>query len=240
MSKKLKVDLHIHTSDETLETIKHSAFDLIDAASHKGFDVLSITNHNIVTYSEELAHYAEEKEILLIPGLEATFSNKHVLIINPDFTKSSFNRPLTDLAKIKNDDNLIIAPHPFYPSFRSLRSQLLPFIKFFDAIEFSHYYNHYINCNKKALEIAQQYRKPLIGTSDCHFLNKLDTNFSLVEAEKDTQSIIAAIKKGKVEVCSTPLSLLSMTNMAINLFLLNRKKITSRIRAFPSKDISED
>ena len=240
MPKKLKVDLHTHTSEETLETIKHSAFDLIDAASCKGFDVLSITNHNTVTYSEELARYAKARGILLIPGLEAAFSTKHVLIINPGFTKNSFNRPLTDLAKIKNDDNLIIAPHPFYPSFRSLRSQLFPYIEFFDAIEFSHYYNHYINCNKKALEIAHRYRKPLIGTSDCHFLSKFGTNFSLVEAEKDTQSIIAAIKKGKVEVCSTPLSLLSMTNMAINLFLLNRKKITSRIRAFPSKDISED
>lgn len=240
MPKKLKVDLHIHTAEETLETIKHNAFDLIDAAGKKGFDVLSITNHNIVAHSEELAHYAEEKGILLIPGMEMTLSNKHVLIINPDFTKGSFNRPLTDLANIKNDNNLIIAPHPFFPSFNSLRSQLLPFIEFFDAIEFSHYYNHYVNCNKKALEIAHQYRKPLIGTSDCHFLNKFGTNFSLVEAEKDTQSIITAIKKGKIEVFSSPLSLLSMTFMAINLFLLKRKKITSRIRAIPSKGTSED
>ena len=33
MPKKLKVDLHIHTAEETLEPTRYSAFELIDAAS---------------------------------------------------------------------------------------------------------------------------------------------------------------------------------------------------------------
>ena len=99
MSPKLKVDLHTHTAEDPYEKISYNAFQLIDRASHEGFDALAITNHNVVTYNKELVKYAENKGILLIPGIEATFSMGHVLIINPDFKISPFNRPINDLAK---------------------------------------------------------------------------------------------------------------------------------------------
>jgi len=229
MSPKLKVDLHLHTAEDPYENISYNAFQLIDRASQKGFDVLSITNHNTATYNQELARYAEKKGILLIPGMEATFSHKHALIINPDFKKYPLNRSLKDLAKIKNDENLIIAPHPFFPTKKSLKLDLFSYLSFFDAIEFSHYYNHFINRNKKAVLVASQYRMPLVGTSDCHNLWQLGTTYTLVEAKKDPFSIIEAIKKGKIELRTTPLSLLTMTRIVVNFFLAKRLKALSRL-----------
>lgn len=229
MKKKLKVDLHTHTAEDPYEKINYGAIQLIERASQKGFDAISITNHNKVTYNRELANYAEKKEIVLIPGMEATFSKKHVLIINPDFKKNLSGKSLKDLRKIKNDRNLIIAPHPYFPRSRSLHSRLFSFIEYFDAIEFSHYFNHLINFNKKAIVTAHQYKKPLIATSDCHNIWQFGTSYSLVEAEKDCDSIIEAIKKGKIELHASPLSLATMFRIAMNSLLSHGFRIPIQI-----------
>ena len=233
MAQKLKVDFHIHTSEDPTEHIPYNAFQLIHKASQEAFDAIAITNHNVVTYNKDLVSFAEKKGILLLPGMEATFSNKHVLIINPDFKKNPLNRPLKDLSKIKNNTNLIIAPHPFFPTSKSLKSTLFQYLSFFDAIEFSHYYNHVINCNKKAVEIANLYNKPLVGTSDCHNLMQLGTTYALVEAEKEPLSIIEAVKKGKIELCTTPFSLISMSRVAVNFYLSKRFKALNKLKLVP-------
>lgn len=210
MARKLKVDFHTHTAEDPHDHIPYNAIQLVDLASRKGFDALAITNHNEVLYTPELVDYAGQRGILLIPGMEAAFSNRHVVILNPDFEKNPLGRPLDDLAEIKNDHNLIIAPHPFHPRFKSLNSELFRYLAYFDAIEFSNCYHHFINLNKKAEQAARDHGKPLVGSSDCHSFWQFGSTYSLVESEKDSLSIIEAVKRGKVEVRSSPLSLLAM------------------------------
>lgn len=229
MSEKLKVDFHTHTAEDPYEKINYNAFQLIDKASKQAFDALAITNHNVITYNKELAEYAKEKGILLIPGTEAQFSQKHVLIINPNFRKVTLDKPLKDLRKIKNPTSLIIAPHPFFPGSRSLKSDLLSYISLFDAIEFSHFYNHLINCNKKALLIASQSKMPLIGSSDCHSLAQFGTTYSLVDSKKDVLSIIEAVKRRKIEIRSRPLSIVFMARIAIKFFWGRKFKASFRL-----------
>ncbi len=221
MTKKLKVDFHIHTAEDPRDYIPYNSFQLIDTASQKGFDALAITNHNAVFYNPELVRYSEKKGILLIPGMEATFSESHVLILNPDFLFNPRGRSLKELSAIKKEDNLIIAPHPFFPKFQSLQSDLLTYIHLFDAIEFAQYYNSLINFNKRAVDTASRYKKPLIATSDCHFLWQFGDTFSLVEAKKDIHSIIKAVKSGKVEIIAKPISLFRMAKV-MSTFTLRR------------------
>ena len=226
--KRLKVDLHTHTAEDPLEKINYDGYQLIDRASQKGFDVLAITNHELVTYNQKLAEYAEKKGILLIPGIEACFSDKEVLILNPDFKKNPLKSTLEDLPKIKNEENLIIAPHPFFPNKKSLKSDLFPYLAHFDALEFSHFYNRYINFNKQAVQTANQYNKPLLGMSDCHNIWQFGKTYTLVEAEKEMLSIFQAIKKGRIEVRTTPVSLLTMVRVSLNFFLAKRLKTSFR------------
>lgn len=229
MKQKLKVDLHIHTDEDPFEKLPYNAFEIIDRASEQGFDVIAITNHNIVTYNQKLAEYAEQRGILLLPGMEGTFSRKHVLIINPGFSKIHQKETLENLAKIKNEHTLIIAAHPFFPGFTTLKSLLHDYISLFDAIEFCHYYNHLINFNKKAIESASLHHKPLIGTSDCHNLWQFGKTYSLVEAEKDTISVIKAVKEGKIEIIATPLSFTTMSRVAFNFILSYKLKIPYKL-----------
>jgi predicted metal-dependent phosphoesterase TrpH len=160
--------------------------------------------------------------------MEATLSNKHVLIINPGFKSNPPDRSLDDLPKIKSAENLVIAPHPFFPQSKSLKSLFFDYIPYYDAIEYSHFYHKWLNYNKKAIMYARQYQLPLVGTSDCHFLWEFGKTYSLIEAEKNTGAIIAAVKAGKVEICSSPLSAWQMSRVIFKSMQMNlyRKRIT--------------
>lgn len=205
MPRKLKVDFHTHTAQDPYDYIFYSAHELVDRAVDLGFDALAITNHNTVLEDPSLAAYAEQKGILLLPGMEVTLADRHVLVINPVWTKNTSGRPLEDLSRMTNQNSLIIAPHPFFPRFKSLHEELHTILDHVDAIELSSCYNRFINYNRKAIRVAEKSSKPMVGASDCHLLWQLGTTYSWVEAEKDLLSIIQAVKKGKVEVATRPL-----------------------------------
>jgi predicted metal-dependent phosphoesterase TrpH len=229
MPAKLKIDFHTHTSDDPKDYIDFSSEQLIDRAAALGFDALAITNHFVVTFTPDMEKYAAERGLLLIPGTELTLSNSHVVIINPDIERDPEMHSLADLAGRDNSQSLIIAPHPYYPGFKCLRSKLGENIAAFDSIEFSFFYSHFINPNKKAVETAREHDKPLVGSSDCHNIWQVGYTYSLVEAEKNIPSIIAAVKQGKVEVVTTPLPLATMVRVGINWVLGDKLGIHLRI-----------
>ncbi len=201
----LKADLHLHTCDCRKEsTITYNAFQLIDFAAEKGFEVLSITNHDTITFSTSLQDYARERGIILLPGIEITIRKKHVLAYNLSGGLDQINS-LNDLRKIKDKNNLFIAPHPFFPSPASLGTGFLEHIDIFDAVEMSHFYTNFMNFNKEAVKTAAQFHLPLVGSSDCHVMRQLGTTYSMIYAERNTESIIQAIKKGDLEVVTRPL-----------------------------------
>jgi predicted metal-dependent phosphoesterase TrpH len=142
--------------------------------------------------------------MLLIPGMEAEIEGRHVLVINPKEPADGI-RTFSDLKRCKEEGSLIIAPHPYFPRSHSLRSCLDQHINLFHAIEFSHFYNRRIDFNPQAVEKAKQYGLPLVGTSDTHLLWQLGTTYSLVQAEKNREAILAAIKQGQVSVVTRPL-----------------------------------
>ena len=222
--KGLKADLHTHTCDGIKEPyIKHNAFDLIDAAMKSGFEVLSITNHDTVTYNEYLDDYAKERGIILIPGIELTLRKKHILVYNIT-DRVSCIKNFDELLKIKDVQNLIIAPHPFFPASLSLGKYFMKWRKLFDAVELSHFYTDSINFNKKAIDIAGQLHLPMVGTSDCHMLRQMNTTYSVVYAEKDTEAIIEAVKNGKLDVVTAPLSAATAGAILQEMFFKNSIK----------------
>lgn len=225
----LKVDFHTHTADDPKDYIDFSARDLIDRAAGLGYDALAITNHEVVTFSRRLEAYAEKRGVLLLPGIELELSGKHVVIVGPELREPPPLRSLDQLAGFRNDRVLIIAPHPFYPGLRCLRSELRKHIDSFDAVEFSFFYSRLINKNKKAVALAREHAKPLLGSSDCHNLWQVGYTHSLVAAEKSLPQILAAVKEGKVEVATSPLSLASMARVGFNWVLGDKLRVHLRI-----------
>ena len=56
----LKADLHLHTY-EAEPWIAHDARALIARAADDGYQVLSITNHDTLTFDDDLADYARQR-----------------------------------------------------------------------------------------------------------------------------------------------------------------------------------
>ncbi len=227
--KKLKVDFHTHTADDPEDYIDFSSEQLIDRAAGLGYDAIAITNHNIVTDRPGLADYAAARNVLLVPGVELTLSGKHVVVINPPFAQNPGLTSLDELPAVRSETSLVIAPHPYYPGLKCLWSKLAENISLFDAVEFSFFYSRLIDPNQRAVDAARASGKPLVGSSDCHNIWQVGFTYSLVDAEKDIPSIIAAVKAGKVEVGTTPLSLPQMLRIAVNFALGDRLGIHLRI-----------
>jgi hypothetical protein len=208
----LKADFHLHTAEDPLDHIKYTAKELISKAADQEFDVLAITNHDHTTFNRDLFHYAQERNILLIPGVEVTIRRRHVLVLNPPPYK--IRSDFSSLAKLRRPETLIIAPHPYFPGSYSLNGYLLEHLHLFDALEYCHFYLPMINFNQKAIEMCQFLNFPLVGNSDAHFLVQLGTTFSLIYAEKNIESIFAAIRGNRVEVVTRPLKPMEMGRIA--------------------------
>jgi predicted metal-dependent phosphoesterase TrpH len=180
---------------------------MIDHAAQLGFDVMAITNHDFMSHSEGLADYAAARGIVLVPGVEATIENRHVLLFNFNYWD---DRPRTfeDLYRVRrnNPQILTIAPHPFYPSQFCLQGKLLEHLELFDGIEYSHFYTKNMNFNRKAVDLARRSGRVLVGTSDSHFLWQMGATHSFIEAkEKSLPAVLEALARGQVEVNTDPL-----------------------------------
>lgn len=220
---RLKCDLHLHTKEDPRHQLSYSAKELIDAAAGHGYDVLSITNHNTVTYDSELAAYAEERGILLIPGVEATVMGKHVLIYGvvdgvDGMDEKWDSLTFFDLKRLKAAGAFIVAPHPFYPNYNCLGNLVNRFSTLFDAVEYSHLYTRKVNFNLKAQEFARTNGIPTLGLSDAHSLKQLNYTYTLVDAEKERGSIFQAIKENKVTIVTRPARLSTSSVVGIQLF----------------------
>ncbi|MFH1072039.1 MAG: hypothetical protein V1743_01265, partial [Nanoarchaeota archaeon] len=108
-------------------------------------------------------------------------------------------------------DCLVIAPHPYYCNpllffFKnSLHEKLKQNIDAFDAIEFSHFYWRAYNPNKKAVEIAKECQKTIIGNGDVHRLYQFNYTYSMIDAEKNIERIFSALRAGNVKLVTQEL-----------------------------------
>jgi predicted metal-dependent phosphoesterase TrpH len=204
----LKADLHTHTKEDPFDRVSYTARELILKAADQGFEVLAITNHNTRTFDRDLFYFAQDQGILLIPGIEISIENRHVLILNPPKNKAFSN--FSSLSDLNRPDCLVIAPHPFFPGRHSLNGFTQQYLEMFDALEFCHFYLPFLNFNLQALEVSRDSGLPLLGTSDSHFLEQLGTTYSLIHAPKDMESIFSAIRQSKLELVTKPLSLLKV------------------------------
>ena len=232
----LKTNLHFHAANDE-KAVRYDIYQGIDRAKKREFDVLAYTSHKKFGFRQEYADFAAKKEILLIPGIEAEIERKHVVILNCNKGAEELKtfKELADYKK-KNPQIFILAPHPFVFSLKSLYSKLLENIDLFDAIELTVFSNKIFNFNKKATEVAIKYQKPLIATSDTHFLKDLNRGYCLIDVEvptlrpcvggrdpdrnvgkKTMESIFTSLKKGNFENKLDNMGLFAMAEFQLKL-----------------------
>src|SRR5262245_23348129 len=205
MNAGLRADLHIHTR-EAEPFIPYNAREMIARAARDGYKVLSISNHDMVTYDDDLAAFARDRGVVLIPGVEVTVEGRHVLVYNADVSVDKLTT-FAGLKRFRTPEWLVVAPHPFFPASYCLREKLWHEVELFDAIEFSHFYTSRVDFNRAAVRLARALGLPLIGTSDSHSEGQFGTTFSLIDSAPSVEAVVSAVKAGHVRVCSRPPSL---------------------------------
>jgi predicted metal-dependent phosphoesterase TrpH len=219
----LKVDLHLHSSEDPVDVIDHNAHQLIDKAAELGFDALALTLHDSDLRDPTLVAYAGERGIVLVPGVERTIDGCHVVLLN--FAESTDHvRTFEDLAELRRTGNgLVIAAHPYFPDRTCLRSRLDRHVDLFDAVEWSYFWTSGLNFNTKAAQFAAKQGKPLVANSDLHDLRQLGRTYSLVLADRDPDSICAAIREGHVSIHTSPVPKLELARVLGGMFRRGRK-----------------
>ncbi len=228
----IKIELHTHTADDPADLIPHSTTDLIERAAHLGFGAVAITLHDRQLDLGRFEHFARDRGIVLIPGIERTIQGKHVLLLNfPTGTEQL--QSFEDVALLKQDHpaGIVIAPHAFYPGATCLRRRLMDrYADLFDAVEINYFYTGEINFNRPATRWAARHGKPVVGNSDLHRLHQMGRTYSLVEAAPDADAICVEIRAGRVEVRTAPITMREAATYFGDLWIAKVLKTVRQLR----------
>lgn len=193
----IKCDLHIHTyaSFDGCCSVK----DIIAKAKERGFDAIAITDHDTTEAAKEALNI-KNPGILIIPGVEVSTKQGHVLVLG---TADNFERGrdvMDTIKEAKEKGCLIIIPHPFHKFRHAVGLHSLDALKAADAIE-AYNSRYFIGTdNKKAEKFARAHNKPITAGSDAHYCRHVGYGINIIEAEElSVSSILNAVRLGRIE-----------------------------------------
>lgn len=199
----LRCDLHVHTDHSS--DGESSVSEILIRAKSAGIDAIAITDHD--TVEGALEALSLESEILVIPGIEVSTSEGHLLLLGitePVAPGMSFSE--TVLAG-KEAGAVAILPHPFHWMRHGAGLKFRDAVSCVDAVECfnSRYIIGY--ANRIAEREAKKFKKPCVGGSDAHNARYVGYGYTLVDSERETSAILNAVLDGRVQAAGkrTPL-----------------------------------
>jgi len=194
----VKADLHVHTiySHDSLITPK----DVVFYAKKRGLTAVAITDHDTV---EGALKIAKETDFLIIPGIEVSSRNGHIVGLNlqEPIQKGLSSDETVD--KIHEAGGLAVACHPFALFKGSLGKHTNAK---FDAIETINASAFPFNrSTKKAQEVADRFGIPRVAGTDAHYGPAIGYAYTLIDAEPQVDAISKAIAKGLCQPFGKPI-----------------------------------
>jgi predicted metal-dependent phosphoesterase TrpH len=229
----IKVDLHIHTLDDPKDALDYSAHQLLERARVLGFRVLAITLHDTVFDRPEVFADATSMGILIIPAAEVRLEGADVILLNVTASEIESLQTLNDLQALRNrrgQSLFTIAPHPFYVLGGSMGEKLVQKIDCFDAIELCHFWAPFFNPNRRAIQVAAQFKKPLIATSDAHRLHAFGSNYTSIPRPLalSIENVLAALRHGPLRLANPPCSLTDLISTVYWVFIAHPWRMKKR------------
>jgi predicted metal-dependent phosphoesterase TrpH len=189
----IKADLHVHTtySSDSLITPQ----DLVYYSKKRGLNAVAVTDHNSLEGAYKIA---KETDFLIIPGMEISSSDGHIVALNISESIPRGLSAVESVERIHKAGGIAIACHPFVQFKGCLRNKV---DESFDAIEV-------INARafpfKKSVRMAQETAERLnlsrVGGTDAHYGPQIGCGYTTIEAADPTvESIAEAIVAGNCE-----------------------------------------
>jgi predicted metal-dependent phosphoesterase TrpH len=185
----LKIDLHVHThySYDSLITPE----ELVFYAKKHGLDSVAVTDHDRLDSALKIA---KETGFLIIPGMETSSSNGHILGLNVEEPIPKRLSADETVDKIHEAGGIAVACHPvtfFKESLGKNTNSRFDAVEVINASAFP--FNYSVKNSRKMasrLGIAQ------VAGSDAHYGPEIGCAYTLVDAELEVDEIIKAISKG--------------------------------------------
>jgi hypothetical protein len=101
------VDLHVHTpgSSDAKPENYGTADDVVSAAIAAGLDAIAVTDHNTPSWCEAIAAAAADTDLIVLPGVEISTTEGHLLAIWEEGTPADVVRDLLVALDIKSSDH---------------------------------------------------------------------------------------------------------------------------------------
>ena len=189
----IRADLHVHTTYSSDSLITPN--DLIHFAKKRGLNSVAVTDHNSLEGAWKIA---EETDFLIIPGMEVSSSDGHIVALNvKELIPRGYSAAET-VDRIHKAGGVAIACHPYVIGKGCLKEAVC---STFDAVEV-------INARafpfkrsvKKAEEKTKQLRLSRVAGTDAHFGPQIGYGYTVIEAEEaSVEAIAKAIVEGKCQ-----------------------------------------
>ena len=208
----LTCDLHVHTNYS--KDGESSVEEIIRAAEVAGLDAIAITDHDSVDGAKKAL--ACETSVLVIPGIEVTTKQGHLLVLGVTEIIPAGLDVETTVAIARRMGALLILPHPYHIWRHGVARRRKAGMMVVDAVE--SFNSRYIvgSANRKAERIALKLGKPCVGGSDAHNARFVGFGRTYVDAEKNVPAILDAIRAGNVTCGGKKTPLRTYTRQSLN------------------------
>jgi predicted metal-dependent phosphoesterase TrpH len=226
----LRIDLHVH-SFFSADGVSRPE-DLIAAARAAGLNGFAITDHNtcdavdyMISHGLMRADGQPVDGMLVIPGIEVTTADGHLLCLGCVLPSSLKGMPSAEVCRLAQEaGGLAVAPHP-YDLFRAgIRESVLDTLPL-DGLEVFNAATTLKRHNRKAYDYAQKRGLPMTAGSDAHHAGAVGVACTIVETDDfSVRGVLKALRRGtelEQQYLSTRQTIRKTWN---NWFRLRRKK----------------
>jgi hypothetical protein len=226
----LRIDLHVH-SFFSADGVSRPE-DLIAAARAAGLNGFAITDHNtcdavdyMISHGLMRADGLPVDGMLVIPGIEVTTADGHLLCLGCVLPSSLKGMPSAEVCRLAQEaGGLAVAPHP-YDLFRAgIRESVLDVLPL-DGLEVFNAATTLKRHNRKAYDYAQKRGLPMTAGSDAHHAGAVGVACTIVETDDfSVRGVLEALRRGtelEQQYLSTRQTIRKTWN---NWFRLRRKK----------------
>ena len=197
----VKADLHVHTtySNDSVITPK----ELILYSKKRGLNAVAVTDHNQI---EGALKIAKETDFLIIPGIEVSSLNGHIVGLNVREMLPKGLSAEETVDRIHKAGGIAIACHPYALFKGSIGKHVSAN---FDAIEVINASSFpFGRTMQKAKQLAQSLNLPQVAGTDAHYGPVIGQAYTIIESEADVDAVVEAVQKGRCQPVGSPISIL--------------------------------
>lgn len=193
----MKIDMHVHTvhSGDSCNSVQ----DILAGCKRVGLDGVVVLDHNSLRGAKEAL--ALKSDILVIPGIEVSSAEGHILAFNVQDEVPRDRTVEETIDLIHAQGGVAVAAHPYRVWSGLGKANVVG--KKFDAIECQNGRSTKRG-NRKAVELAEEMKKPRTGGSDSHEPESIGRAYTIFpDGCVDVDGVMKALLSGKATTDGT-------------------------------------